>query len=117
MSKIVIDTAEITAKVYWSDASNTTHFVKVNIPSLGMYITSIKVSPSVKYDEPMIGMPGKKGAYGRWSKHVELVPSPSQFKDIVEDAVRRAVDAHVTGADVVVEDIDDEPISLDDIPF
>ena len=117
MSKIVIDTSEITAKVYWSDASNTTHFVKVDIPSLGLHITSIKISPSVKFDEPMISMPGKKGAYGRWSKHVELVPSPSQFKDIVIDAVNRAVDAHLTNADVVIEDIPDEPITLEDIPF
>lgn len=90
--QLPIDTTNITAKVY-AESDKGVMYAKVSIPSIGMYINSISISPSPKFPEKGLWLqwPRFHIGGGRWKFPVEWNGS-SPLKSVLEDAIWRAVE-------------------------
>lgn len=95
------------------------YIVKVNFPAMGMYINGWRVqqSPRDPTGELWVQPPATpvgRGAYQTITEFNTRMP----LYGYIKDEILRAVDAYsAPEPDIVVEDISDEPINLDDIPF
>lgn len=103
------------------------HYVKVEID--GLYISGIKVSTSTKYPNSLwIQMPSYKQGPS-WKRYIE-----SRKDSVLGQAIYKAIETHMSpivfgggeqmdntprpaSKDVVLEDIEDGPIDLSEIPF
>jgi DNA-binding cell septation regulator SpoVG len=102
-------------------------YVKVTLDG-GMYISGIKVKESAKFPgEVWTQMPSYK-AGRNYKRYIEFAGSCELGQAIyqaIEDVCRPRLFSEETQSgssrkstkDVVINDIDDSPISLDDIPF
>ena len=93
---------EVTASVYAKNEEKGIYYVKASVVSIGMYITSITVRSSPKYDDLWVQMPAFYA--GRWTKPIEF-SGGSQFHELIKDAALRAVDEYNNSP--VVTDIDE----------
>lgn len=100
---LVVDTTAITAEVYAQNDKGV-YYVKVAIPSLAMYINSITVRQSTKFDELWVQMPAFRIG-SRWTKPLEF-RGDSQLLSIIKDTVLRAVDAFSHANKVTDLDLD-----------
>ena len=100
------------------------HYVKVEID--GVFISGIKVSRSTKFpDQLWIQMPAYKQA-SKWKRYIEIA-NDSKLGQAIYDAIEQAAKPVIFGdtnptpmqisQDVVLEDIEDGPIDLSQIPF
>lgn len=100
------------------------HYAKVEID--GVFISGIKVSRSMKFpDQLWIQMPAYKQG-SKWKRYIEIA-NDSEFGQAIYDAIEQAASPKVLGIattaanhvsrDMVLEDIDDGPIDLSQIPF
>lgn len=92
------------------------YIVKVSFPAMGMYINGWRVQPSKKAGDELWVQPPSV-FMGRWQQVTEFNTRMPLY-GYIKDEILRAVDAYLAPApDVVVEDVSDEPINLDDLPF
>lgn len=103
-----IDKTQLSAKVYAKNEEKNIFYIKVDIPSLGMYINSITARQSPKHDNLWVQMPAFWA--GKWVKPIEFRGS-SEFKDLMEDLALRAVeeynDEHIEYEDVDLSSVPD----------
>lgn len=87
-----VDTTKITAEVYAKNEEKCIYYIKIAIPSLGMYMNSFTVRPSNKYEEMWFQTPaflvGRK-----WTKPIEF-RGDSELQDLIKDAALRAVEQY-----------------------
>lgn len=88
-----IDTNELEAEVYAENRDKKILYVKVHIPSLGVYINSCTVRPSPKYGDLWFQMPAFLIG-SKWVKPIEF-EGASAFLDLIKEEVMRAVDWYV----------------------
>lgn len=118
-----INPSLIEAKVYTGNTLTNSYFVKVTFLNAGMYINSFAVQPS-KYGGTLWVQPPKHYQANRWAFTVEFDKSGPLWK-IIEAKCLEAVDVYKNergiiikpSRDVVLDDIDNEPIDLSSIPF
>lgn len=117
-----VETTAIEADVYHSDPENDRYFVRISFPDVGMYINSFSVMPSKFEGKPYWVQPPKFRKGKGWGETVEFNKS-SYLWSLIEQKALQAMDDFKNQKpatkikDTVIEDIPDEPINLDDIPF
>ncbi len=117
-----IDSNLIEATVYHSNPVKDNYYVKIAFLGTGMYINSFSVQPSKFESKPYWVQPPKHWQGNKWVPTVDFEKSYDLWK-IIEtkclDAVKAYSGPTITrkSNDVVLEDIDDGPIDLSDIPF
>lgn len=119
-----IESSLIEAEAYHCDLANERHFVKVTFLGAGMYINSFAVMPSKFENQPLWVQPPKHRQRNGYVPTVDFDKSYPLWQ-IVETKSREAVTRcsncsdkpNSAGKDTVIEEIPEEPITLDDIPF
>lgn len=117
---------DIEAIVYYGNLEKDMYFVKITFIGIGIFINSFSVLPSKFTDtnKQWWVQPPKHRQVGRWAGTVDFDKSYGLWPIIEEKAIE-AVEQYKKdyapmtnkSLDVVLEDISDEPINLDDLPF
>lgn len=97
-----LDVSEVYAEVYAKNDKGVM-YVKVSFPSIGLYINSITVQQSPKYPGKGLWVQMPRIYIGKW-KHVIEFRNDSPLKDLIHDAVLRAVDQYLHDDLVPVDD-------------
>lgn len=100
---IQIDDSQIEAEVYHKTASGI-YLVKVFLPGTGMYINSITVQTSLRYPEAGLWVQMPRCNWGKKVIHHIEFKGDSKLKELMEDAILRAVDLY-QHEENIVEDI------------
>ena len=107
---------------------NNGYRVKVSVLSLGMYINGAMVyPPNPEHPAWAVFMPAQRAGRGKYVYIIEFNKKLDLWNEVY-DACIKAVELDIslqdttsqsqhTHQDVVLEDIDDKPIDLADIPF
>lgn len=111
----MFDMSDLFAEVYQKTDSGM-YLVKVHYPAIGRYETGWTARASDRYPEKGLWVQPPAIRTGRGYRKVIEFRNDSQQLELIRDAVLRAVDLWNREQDTVIEDIPDEPISLDDIP-
>ncbi len=110
---------------------NGSYRVKVSLLDLGMYINGAMVfAPSPEHAEWAVYMPSQRAGRGAWKPILEFNKKLSLWSEIyiacinaveldisLQESETGKFASHRHTQDVVLTDIDDEPIRLEDIPF
>ena len=121
--KMKIEADLIEVSVYHYNPVKKNYYVKVSFIGTGMYINSFSVSQSKFDSKPWWVQPPKHFQGNRWVTTVDFDMNYDLWK-IIETKAIDAVDNFnnetpiiTKSRDTVLEDIDDGPIDLSDIPF
>lgn len=117
---------DIEASVYHGNFEKDMYFVKITFVGIGVYINSFSVMPTkfVDSDARWWVQPPKHRQARGWTPTVDFDKSYGLWSIIEEKAIKAVeqykkdfVPITKESLDVVLEDISDEPINLDDLPF
>jgi len=112
------------AKLHTVEASvhkrcNNGYRVKVSILDLGIYINGVMVFPPDEVsDQWEVLTPARPAGRGKYARIVEFSKKKPLWEHVYDACVEAVKLEQVNEVeDVVLEDISDEPVSFDDIPF
>lgn len=109
------DASDLHVDVY-RKTGNGMYLIKLSFPTMGLYWSGWTVRSSSRSRSGLwVQSPAHQQPNKTWKKDAEF-SNDSPFLDFIEDEVMRAIDVWNSEQDTVIEDIPDEPISLDDIP-
>jgi hypothetical protein len=92
--------------------------VKVSVIDLGIYINGMVVyPPNERSDEWTVYTPAKRAGRGKYVHIVEFNKKLPLWNEINEACIEAAKLESQMVKDVVITDIDDEPIDWNSIPF
>jgi len=95
----------------------TGYRVKVSILDLGMYINGCVVMPPNGDHPDWAVYPPKQNVFGRYISIVEFNKKLPLWIEVNEACIEEVKKYLEESRDVVIDDISDEPINFDDIPF
>jgi hypothetical protein len=87
-----LDVSDLYAEVYAKNEKGVM-YVKVHFPSAGMYWNSITVRQSAKYPDKGLWVQMPAIFFGKWKQVIEF-RNDSPLRDLIHDAVLRAVDQY-----------------------
>ena len=92
MTQLTINLTDVYAEVYKYNEDKQIFYIKLNFPSLGLYINRISVRPSAKFDGLWVQNP--KFFIGRgWVSPIEF-RNDCPLKELFEEHALLAVDAY-----------------------
>lgn len=113
---------DIEAFIYHCDAEKDRYYARITFLGIGLFLNSFSVMPSRYEGQEYWVQPPKQKTGVAWKTIAEFDRSYPLW-DIIEQKILEAVKHYKSDMplprikDVVVEDIPDDPITLDDIPF
>lgn len=115
-----IDDKNIEAEVY-TETKNGTYFIKVHLIGEGIgsfYINSFTVRPSPRFPENGPWLQWPFTMFGRKKNNYIEFDGPSQLKDLIEDAIWRAIDVWNSNKPKAPDPSDDnKEINPNEIPY
>src|SRR3990167_5675771 len=88
-----LDISDLYAEVYAKNEKGVM-YVKVHFPAAGMYWNSITVRQSAKYPDKGLWVQMPAIFFGKWKQVIE-VRNDRPLRDLIPDAVLRAVDQYL----------------------